>query len=66
MSMKLNMNYRSAFFFQVQDGNMRANLCKNGLYPATIKNDNGAFAMRFYLQRKQNQQRHYIKNDTIV
>ena len=37
------------YFFQIQDCNTQANLCKNNFYPATIKNDNGSFATRFVL-----------------
>ena len=37
--MKLNIKKRNTW----------ANLCKNIFYPATIKNDNGTVAMRFFL-----------------
>ena len=46
-------------FLQIQDLITRANLFKN-IYPTTIKNDNGAVGMRFFVQRERNQQLHQI------
>ena len=49
-------------FPQIQDRNARANLCKNNIYPATIKTDNEAVAMRnVFVQQKRNQQLHKFK-----
>ena len=36
-------------FSQIKDLNTRAICVKNNFYPATIKNDNGAVAMIFFL-----------------
>ena len=33
-------------FFQIKDLDIQSNYCKNIFYSATIKNDNGAIAMR--------------------
>ena len=52
MNMTLNMNNGRSRFFQIQDHNTRANLCKNNCYSATIKNDNGAVAMRFFCETR--------------
>ena len=60
MNMTLNMNNGRARFFQIQDRNTQANLCKN-IYPETIEKDNEATAMRIVLVRqKWNQQLHQI------
>ena len=65
MNMTLNMNNRRARFFQTLGHNTRDNFCKNNFYPATIKDDNGAFTTRnCLLQRKRNKQLHQIKNRT--
>ena len=48
MNMKLKMNHRHTRFFQIKDHNTQANLCKNIFYPESIKNDNGAVAMRIF------------------
>ena len=60
MNRTLNMNNGRARFFQIQDRNTRANLCKN-IYPETIEKDNEATAMRIVFgAAKIEQQLHQI------
>ena len=51
------------YFFQIQDRNIWATLCK--IFPTIIENYTRAIAMRKrFVQRKWNQQLHIIKNST--
>ena len=53
--------------FQIEDIDKRANLCKLYLFPATIKNDNGAIATRKQnFLREHNQQLCQFKKDSII
>ena len=52
MNMCLNMKYWRTRFSQIKGLDTRANLCKHNFYPATIKNDNGAFAMRSFFDTR--------------
>ena len=47
--MILNLKYWRAIFSQSEVLDVQANLCENNFYPATIRNDNGAVAMRKFL-----------------
>ena len=60
------MKYRRAIYFQTEVLDLRANLCLKKKYPAIIKNDNGAIAMRkFCVLCKQKQQLHQFKKNDI-
>ena len=60
MNITLNMNHGRVKIFQIHD---RINII---LYPATIKNDNGAVAMIFSCATRAEQKTTQIKKDKIV
>ena len=54
-------------FSQIQDRNTLSNFWFKKNYAATIKNNNGAVAMRnFFMRHEQNQQLHQIEKNDIV
>ena len=60
------MKYWCTIFSQNEDLGIRANLCKNIFYPATIKNYNEAVAMRnsFVQRKRKHQLRQFFKRTT--
>ena len=65
--MTLNMKNGRTRFFQIKNLNTRDNLCENSFYPETVKNDNGAVAMRNNFVRPEHNQQLYQfkKKDNI-
>ena len=47
--MPLNMKTVASYFFRIEDLDTQANLCERYFYPESIRNDNGAVAMSFFL-----------------
>ena len=66
MNMTLNMNNGCSVFFQIKDRNTRANFCKKYFYSETIKNKNGAVALReCFVRRKWKQKLHQLKKGRL-
>ena len=68
MNMKFNIeNGHAIYIFRIEELDTRANLCENIFYPESIKDDNGAVAMRNNFVRPEHNQQLYQfkKKDNI-
>ena len=64
--MSLNIKYWRAIFFTKLKTLIHKLICVKTIYPATIKNDNGAVAMRkSFVWRERKQQIHQFLKDDI-